>query len=120
MKPQRCNFKFNLFGIDCEIRNVDPGEFSYIVLIKDIKKYVARENEEVNLYLDEKFKVEAMLPMSREKYLLNSDNDVRFILEQYGLKGVLDIQLFVEVLPIETVEPLLALLDPNDKQPEVP
>ncbi|KAJ0008048.1 hypothetical protein Pint_29018 [Pistacia integerrima] len=45
--------------IDCEIRNVDPDKFSYIVLIKDMKKCVAEENEEVYLYPNEKFWVEA-------------------------------------------------------------
>ncbi|KAJ0049527.1 hypothetical protein Pint_15731 [Pistacia integerrima] len=81
MKPQMFNFKFRLFGIDCEIRNVDPDEFSYIVFIKDIKKCVAKENEEVYLYLDEKFKVEARLPLSGQRYLLDSDQDLAFIFQ---------------------------------------
>ncbi|KAJ0053178.1 hypothetical protein Pint_01756 [Pistacia integerrima] len=100
MKQQKFNFKFNLFGVDSEIRNVDPKEFNYIVLIKDMKKCVAEENEEVNLFPDKKFR-------------------------EYGLKGVVDIKLFVEALPAQIIESLPAFLEANigpkttDTQPQI-
>ncbi|KAJ0035281.1 hypothetical protein Pint_25289 [Pistacia integerrima] len=67
-----------------------------------------------------------MLPMSRERYLLNSDDDVMFIFQEYGLKGVVDIKLSVEALLIQIIESLPALLEANidlettDAQPQIP
>ncbi|KAJ0031237.1 hypothetical protein Pint_14028 [Pistacia integerrima] len=119
MKPQKFNFKFNLFGIYCEIRNVDLDYFNYIVLIKEMKKCVAKENEEVNLFPNEKFRVEAMLHMSGEIYLLNSDDDVAFIFQQYRLKGVVGIKLFVEAFLPALPEPNTNL-EPIDEQPQIP
>ncbi|KAJ0043124.1 hypothetical protein Pint_18451 [Pistacia integerrima] len=96
MEPQLFNLKFQLFDIDCEIRNVDPDEFSYIVLIKDMKKCVTKENEVVQLYLDEKFRVEARLSLSRKKRLIDNEEDVAFLFEQYGSKRLKDIRLNLE------------------------
>ncbi|KAJ0025618.1 hypothetical protein Pint_07722 [Pistacia integerrima] len=76
MEPQLFNLKFQLFGIDCEMRNVDLDEFSYIVLIKDMKKCVVEENEALQLNLNKKFK-------------------------QYGFEGLKDVRLYVEALPVQ-------------------
>ncbi|KAJ0045358.1 hypothetical protein Pint_05396 [Pistacia integerrima] len=78
------------------MRNVDPDEFSYIVLIKDMKRCVAEENEAVQLNLNEKFRVESILPLSGQKFLIDSDEDVTFLFQQYGSKGLKDIRLTPE------------------------
>ncbi|KAJ0040937.1 hypothetical protein Pint_27786 [Pistacia integerrima] len=107
------------------MRNVDPDEFSYIVLIKDMKRCVAEENEAVQLNLNEKFRVESILPLSGQKFLIDSDEDVTFLFQQYGSKGLKDIRLYVEALPIQHVETLQPLPEPthtkpNDTQTEPP
>ncbi|KAJ0043127.1 hypothetical protein Pint_18454 [Pistacia integerrima] len=116
MEPQLFNLKFQLFDIDCEIRNVDPDEFSYIVLIKDMKKCVTKENEVVDFILA-KFRVEARLSLSRKKRLIDNEEDVAFLFEQYGSKRLKDIRLYVNALLVEFVESLQPLPEPNPNKP---
>ncbi|KAJ0031488.1 hypothetical protein Pint_13741 [Pistacia integerrima] len=88
MKPQLFNLIFQLFGIDCEMWNIDPDEVSYIVLIKDMKTCVAEENEIVQLYPNEKFRIEAKLPW-----------------------------LYVDAFPVQSLESLQPLPEPNPNKP---
>ncbi|KAJ0016889.1 hypothetical protein Pint_10732 [Pistacia integerrima] len=69
-----------------------------------MKHCVADENEVTQLYPDEEFKVEVELPLSRKRYLLNGDNDMNFIFQEYEIKGMRTIRVYVEAKPLECVK----------------
>ncbi|KAJ0094183.1 hypothetical protein Patl1_15807 [Pistacia atlantica] len=77
-----------------------------------MKHCVADENEVVQLYPDEEFKVEAELPLSRARYLLNGDNDMNFIFHEYEKNGM-RIRVYVEAKPLECVKGIGVLEAPN-------
>lgn len=54
--------RFEACDYKCEIRNIAPDEFSYIVFIKEVKHCIAHKNEEVELYPNKKIKVKARRP----------------------------------------------------------
>ncbi|KAJ0043986.1 hypothetical protein Pint_17987 [Pistacia integerrima] len=58
----------------------------------------------VQLYPDKEFKVEAELPLSNDRYLLNRDNDMNFIFQEYEIKGMRTIRVYVEAKPLDCVE----------------
>ncbi|KAJ0028014.1 hypothetical protein Pint_35742 [Pistacia integerrima] len=113
LKPKLFDLKIQVFGSKHKILNVDPDEYSYISFIKDMKHCVADENEVVQLYLDEEFKVEVELPLSRARYLLNEDNDMNFIFQEYDIKGMRTIRVYIEAKTLECVEGIGLLESPN-------
>ncbi|KAJ0045095.1 hypothetical protein Pint_05056 [Pistacia integerrima] len=62
----------------------------------------------------EKFKVEVELPLSRARYVVEGDDDIEFIFEQYKRFGKQVIRVYVEVIPMDFVEPITLL----EAQPE--
>ncbi|KAJ0043652.1 hypothetical protein Pint_17957 [Pistacia integerrima] len=100
MKSQLFNLIFQLFGIDCEMWNVNLDEFNHMVLIKDMKTCVAEENAIIQLYPNGKFRVEAKLLWLGKKCLIENDEDVAFLFKQYGSKGLKDIRLYVDAFSV--------------------
>ncbi|KAJ0053904.1 hypothetical protein Pint_02548 [Pistacia integerrima] len=101
LKPKSFDLKIQVFGSEYEILNVDSEEYSYICFIKYMKHCVVDENEVVQLYPDEEFKVEVELTLSRAIYLLNEDNYMNFIFQEYEIKCMRKIRVYVEVKPLE-------------------
>lgn len=71
-----------------EVLKVNPKEYNYITLIKDVKVCMGVKNEVVEYYPNETFKVEVKLSLSRSKYLISGDKDIDFIFQQYEAKRV--------------------------------
>ncbi|KAJ0051857.1 hypothetical protein Pint_00652 [Pistacia integerrima] len=88
LKPKSLDVKIQVFGSEYEILNVDPDEYSYICFIKDMNHCVANENQVVQLYPDEEFKIEE-------------------------IKGMRTIRVYVEVKPLNCVEGIGLLEAPN-------
>ncbi|KAJ0020118.1 hypothetical protein Pint_31699 [Pistacia integerrima] len=101
LKPNSYDFKVEVFSLEYDILNVDPDEYSYICFIKDVKKYMASENEVVEMNPYEKFKVEVELPLSRARYVVEGDDDMEFIFEQYKSFGKRVIRVYVEAIPVD-------------------
>ncbi|KAJ0007618.1 hypothetical protein Pint_30463 [Pistacia integerrima] len=114
LKPNFYDFKVEVFNLEYEILNVDPDEYSYICFIKDVKRCVASENEVVEINPYEKFKVEVELPLSGARYIVEGDDDMEFIFEQYKSFGKRVIRVSVEAIPVDFVEPRTLL----EAQPE--
>ncbi|KAJ0042522.1 hypothetical protein Pint_19472 [Pistacia integerrima] len=114
LKPNSYDFKVEVFNLEYEILNVDPDEYSYICFIKDVKRCVASENEVVEMNPYEKFKVEVELPLSGARYIVEGEDDMEFIFEQYKSFGKRVIRVYVEAIPVDFVEPRTLL----EAQPE--
>ncbi|KAJ0026285.1 hypothetical protein Pint_07604 [Pistacia integerrima] len=122
LKPNSYDFKVEVFNLEYEILNVDPDEYSYICFIKDVKRCVASENEVVEMNPYEKFKVEVELPLSGARYIVEGDDDMEFIFEQYKSFGKRVIRVSVEAIPVDFVEPrtLLEAQEPEDNEEDIP
>ncbi|KAJ0037663.1 hypothetical protein Pint_22789 [Pistacia integerrima] len=68
--------------------------------IKTVKTCIANENEVVEFFPIERFKVDVELPLSRARYLVNDDKDMNFIFQKYRVKGLKTIKFYVEAIPL--------------------
>ncbi|KAJ0020031.1 hypothetical protein Pint_31508 [Pistacia integerrima] len=62
----------------------------------------------------EKFEAEVELPLSGARYVMEGDDDMEFIFEQYKSFGKQVIKVYVEAIPVDFVEPRTLL----EAQPE--
>ncbi|KAJ0020301.1 hypothetical protein Pint_31925 [Pistacia integerrima] len=67
----------------------------------DVKRCVASENEVVEMNPYEKFKVEVELPLSGARYIVEGDDDMEFIFEQYKSFGKRENEEAEEDIPDE-------------------
>ncbi|KAJ0015205.1 hypothetical protein Pint_21536 [Pistacia integerrima] len=109
LKPNSYDFKVEVFNLEYEILNVDPDEYSYICFIKDVKRCVASKNEVVEMNPYEKFKV-----LLEARYIVEVDDNMEFIFEQYKSFGKRVTRVYVEAIPVDFVEPRTLL----EAQPE--
>ncbi|KAJ0042753.1 hypothetical protein Pint_18714 [Pistacia integerrima] len=109
LKPNSYDFKVEVFSLEYDILNVNPDEYSYICFIKDVKRCVASENEVIEMNPYEKFKAEVELPFSGARYVVEGDDDMKFIFEQYKSFGKRVIRVYIEVISMDFVEPITLL-----------
>lgn len=98
------NLKIKAFDYEVEVLKVDREKYNCITFIKDVKVCADAENEIVEYYPDERFKVEAKLPLSRAKYLIGEDKDMNFIFQQYEVKGLKQIRFEVEAILVDIID----------------
>ncbi|KAJ0097983.1 hypothetical protein Patl1_28221 [Pistacia atlantica] len=69
------------------------------VVMAIVKRCVASENEVVKMNPYEKFKVEVELPLSGARDIVEEDDDMEFIFEQYKSFGKQVIRVYVKAIP---------------------
>ncbi|KAJ0043620.1 hypothetical protein Pint_18709 [Pistacia integerrima] len=109
LKPNSYDFKVEVFSLEYDILNVNPDEYSYICFVKDMKRCVASENEVIEMNPYEKFKAEVELPFLGARYIVEGDDDMKFIFEQYKSFDKRVIRVYIEVTSMDFVEPITLL-----------
>lgn len=105
------NLIFEVCGTKCEINNVDLDKYSYIVFIKGNETMYAHEDKKVQLYLCKNIK--AKMPNEVDKYIIDSDENMCYVFEQYTKVEVENIKMFVDFIPLDIVNSIATLLSTN-------
>lgn len=71
----------------------------------------AHEDKKVQLYLCKKIK--AKMPNEVDKYIIDSDENMCYVFEQYTKVEVENIKMFVEFIPLDIVNSIATLLSTN-------